>query len=87
MKHKPKPKVHYLPITTGRVGLSQTTGRVEFAGDNRNGTGIAVWTARVKKWERPEWRPPKQPPPWPPWWGGKMDCFVRLLTDKDAWGL
>ena len=49
-----------LPLTTGRVGLSQTTGELQFYGHNYRGTGMGLF---VGQWKWP------CPPPCPPQWG------------------
>ena len=61
----PPPCPQYLPITTGRVGLSQGTGDVEFYGHNYRGTGIGLFRATCVPWQ----------PGSPPWWGaGSCGC-------------
>ena len=47
---KPKPRRYTLPITTGRVGLSQTTGEIQFYNGNPTGAHHLVWRSRPKKW-------------------------------------
>jgi hypothetical protein len=86
--------VNPLPLTTGRVGLSQTTGEIQFYGHNWRGVGAGVFTAQTKCW----W----PPMPWPrPGWGscscggcgcakcshglGSCGCFVYLLTHLAPW--
>ena len=60
----PKPCPQYLPITTGRVGLSQGTGQVEFYGHTYRGTGIGLFYSKCVSWA----------PPCPPWWGASGGC-------------
>ena len=60
-----------LPITTGRVGLSQSTGRLYFYDGNPTGTAHLVaegWW----KWDCPPRWQPWPPPQWgcKPWAGG-----------------
>lgn len=86
-----------LPITTGRIGFSQTSGAVEWYGHNFRGTGIGLFRGGTC------W----QTPPCPPAWGfpccgcGSVccsgcggcsccgtcscKCFVQLLTNIGPW--
>lgn len=75
----PPPQCNYLPITTGRVGLSQSTGQVEFYGHNYRGTGIGLFYTKCVSWA----------PACPPWWGGSGSCptgfsdqLAAILTGK-----
>jgi hypothetical protein len=81
-----------LPITTGRIGISQTDGSLTFYGHNYRGTGIGLFYGQ-SCW---------YPPPCPPTCGcGSMccsgcggcsccgtcscKCFVSLLTNIGPW--
>lgn len=44
------PCPQYLPLTTGRVGLSQGTGQLEFYGFNQRGTGIQNFHGNCTNW-------------------------------------
>jgi hypothetical protein len=83
-----------LPITTGRVGLSQTSGQLTFYGANPRGVGMSLFTGY---WGN---CPPGQTP-WlaPQQWGGccgscgcspcccidNTKCFTALLTNLTPW--
>lgn len=43
----------FLPLTTGRVGLSQGTGQIEFSGYNVRGTGIQDFRGYCTQWVPP----------------------------------
>ena len=88
-----------LPITTGRVGLSQTSGQISFYNPPH------VWTANTNCWwspcPYPGWPVPTRfcPPPGSGWGGGccgscgcspcccqdNTRCFVSLLTNIGPW--
>ena len=89
MRCRPRPRAE-LPITTGRVGLVQHTGRIEFYNANPRGVQHEVWTGHVKHWQRP---------PRPSWGcscgcGGSCGCnfgcsgsrlFAAMLVDPRWW--
>lgn len=47
---KCRPQCSYLPISTGNVGLSMTTGIVEQYGHNYRGTGIGLFKGYCTQW-------------------------------------
>lgn len=67
------PCPQYLPLTTGRVGLSQTTGIIEFSGYNIHGTGIQDFRGYCT-----QWKPPCLPAY--PWSGGSCGSFSNALA-------
>jgi hypothetical protein len=87
-----------LPITTGRVGLSQTSGEVQFYGHNYRGTGMGLfrgWWSNCPPGATPWLTPPAFQ--CKPWAGGcscgcnpcccqdNTACFVSLLTNIGPW--
>ena len=91
---------NYLPISTGNIGISQTTGGLEFYGHNFHGRGIGLFYGQ---WQSPKCCPPSWPPPS---WGGcsggcscggggcaqccnpclaGANCFASLLTNPAPW--
>lgn len=72
----PKPQCYYLPISTGDVGLSKTTGIVEQYGHNYRGTGIGLFHGYCTQWKGGS-----------PYWGaggcgGFGDQLAAVLTGK-----
>jgi hypothetical protein len=80
-----------LPITTGRVGLSQTSGEVQFYGHNYRGVGMGLFRGQSVCWT-PQWGAPGSG------WGGcscgcnpcccgpdNTKCFTFLLTNLAPW--
>lgn len=47
------PCPQFLPLTTGRVGISQGTGQIEFSGYNVRGTGIQDFRGYCTQWVPP----------------------------------
>ena len=65
----------YLPLTTGRVGLSQGTGQLEFYGYNPRGVGIQNFRGNCTQWTPCL--------PLSPWSGsGFSNALAAVLTGK-----
>jgi hypothetical protein len=86
-----------LPITTGRIGISQYDGSLTFYGHNYRGTGMGLfhgWWSNCPPAQYPMWRPPSFG--CKPWAGGcscgcnpcccdNTKCFTYLLTHGAPW--
>jgi hypothetical protein len=92
--HRPPTDCHYLPLTTGRIGLSQTTDHVEFYDStNHVSHGRVHWRHRRPAPCAPGWAPPQ----WDCDWmrrdcgcGCSMGCsgtrlFAAMLVDARWW--
>ena len=94
----PPAQGQYLPISTGNIGISQTSGGLEFYGHNYHGRGIGLFRGQ---WCEPPCAPPQWPPPsWGGAWGGcscggscsgacgcraGSNCFAYYLTNPAMW--
>lgn len=67
------PCPQFLPLTTGRVGISQGTGQIEFSGYNIRGTGIQDFRGSCT-----QWTPPCLPSVGG--WGGSCNSFSNALA-------
>ena len=83
-----------LPITTGRIGISQTDGSLSFYGHNFRGVGMGLFHGQSVCWTPPYGAPGKGG-----WGGGRCGscgcspcccqdntaCFTYLLTNLGPW--
>jgi hypothetical protein len=85
-QHEVRRRREHLPLTTGRVGLSQTTNRIEFY-DGQLWPGVAnrVRTGQLRiapPWP-PVWAPPFfKPAPWAQLGCTGSQLFAALVVDR-----